>query len=456
MKTTLLSMILWGLLFSSLSYAIPWEHRFGMGGSATMFKMWGGENDRSSLSLLGGVEARYGISPYVQLGADFSYGAFKPATSGTSTIQDRDSKFRTTVMPLNVFAKFSHLFRNDVKPYALIGGGVLIWNLEDEGTSVHGTEINAGLNYGLGFEWFINKESIALEVQGRNTHYFGMTKDNVGLNDANDKLAELKLSLIYYWGGNFDQDGDGIVDKLDQAPLDPEDIDGFQDMDGIPDLDNDNDLIPDDQDGAPLEPEDRDGFQDEDGIPDPDNDGDGILDADDVAPNAPEDFDGWQDEDGVPDVDNDGDGFLDSEDECPNEAETRNGYQDDDGCPDEIPLPPIFNREAFQLEQVNFETGSAQLTQSSFESLDDLYQSLMDFPEVHIEIRGHTDNVGGALINQRLSEERAENVRQYLIDKGVDPERIEAIGFGERYPIADNSTPEGRAQNRRIEIQRVK
>ncbi len=420
-----------------------------------MFKMWGGEADHSSLSYMGGLEGRYGLSPHWQVGGDISFGRFKPSIQGTSTYQDETSPFKTTVVPINVMAKFSPLPKNIVKPYGLVGAGLLFWNLK-EGNDSRGLEVNAGLGYGVGFEWFITKESLALDFQARNIHYAGMTKDNTGLSDKNDKFGEFKISVLYYLGSNYDQDGDGIPDKSDGAPLDPEDFDGFQDEDGIPDLDNDNDGILDINDGAPLEPEDSDGFQDEDGIPDPDNDGDGILDVNDLAPNAPEDMDGWQDDDGVPDTDNDGDGIPDSEDDCPDEAEVRNGYQDEDGCPDEIPLPPIFNRDAFKLEEVTFETGSAELTSDSFKRLDILAESLQDFPEVEIEIRGYTDDVGDDYANQLLSERRAESVRQYLINVGVTAERITAIGFGERHPVADNSTSEGRAQNRRIEMQRVK
>ena len=82
-----------------------------------------------------------------------------------------------------------------------------------------------------------------------------------------------------------DADGDGIPDELDKCPNEAEDIDGFQDEDGCPDLDNDGDGIPDAMTSVPNEAEDMDGFEDEDGCPDPDNDGDGILDVDDQCPN---------------------------------------------------------------------------------------------------------------------------------------------------------------------------
>ena len=131
-----------------------------------------------------------------------------------------------------------------------------------------------------------------------------------------------------------DRDGDGIPNARDGAPREPEDKDGFEDHDGVPDLDNDGDGVLDEDDRAPMEPEDRDGFQDEDGVPDLDNDGDGVPDIRDDEPDQPEDLDGFQDRDGAPDLDNDGDGVPDNVDGAPLRAEDRDGFADDDGIPD--------------------------------------------------------------------------------------------------------------------------
>jgi hypothetical protein len=131
-----------------------------------------------------------------------------------------------------------------------------------------------------------------------------------------------------------DNDKDGILDAKDRCRDAAEDFDGFQDEDGCPDLDDDGDGVPDTEDQCRSAPEDRDGYQDDDGCPDLDNDGDGIPDAKDRCPNGPEDFDGYQDEDGCPDPDNDGDGILDVDDQCPSEPEDKDGFEDEDGCPD--------------------------------------------------------------------------------------------------------------------------
>ncbi|MCB9736723.1 MAG: OmpA family protein [Deltaproteobacteria bacterium] len=131
-----------------------------------------------------------------------------------------------------------------------------------------------------------------------------------------------------------DSDGDGILDNVDQCPREPEDMDGWQDTDGCPDVDNDQDGILDANDKCPNEAEDKDGDRDDDGCPDGDRDGDGIGDDFDKCPDKPEDKDGFEDEDGCPDLDNDKDGILDKDDQCPDKAEDFDGDRDEDGCPD--------------------------------------------------------------------------------------------------------------------------
>jgi hypothetical protein len=132
-----------------------------------------------------------------------------------------------------------------------------------------------------------------------------------------------------------DPDGDGVMDPHDLCPTEAEDIDGYEDGDGCPDVDNDNDGLTDDVDKCPNEPEDIDGFEDNDGCPDDDNDKDGIPDLQDRCPNEPENINGFEDDDGCPDVpDSDKDGVPDDVDKCPNEPEDTDGFEDTDGCPD--------------------------------------------------------------------------------------------------------------------------
>ena len=107
----------------------------------------------------------------------------------------------------------------------------------------------------------------------------------------------------------------------------------------------------------------------------------------------------------------------------------------------------------FITEQVNFGLGSADIMEDSYSVLNDVVRLLRRHDDIRlIRIEGHTDSVGRASNNLRLSRQRAESVRQYLIDGGIEPHRVEAIGYGQSQPIADNSTQEGRAENRRVEF----
>jgi outer membrane protein OmpA-like peptidoglycan-associated protein len=249
-----------------------------------------------------------------------------------------------------------------------------------------------------------------------------------------------------------DKDGDGILDKDDQCPLDPEDFDTFEDEDGCPDNDNDNDGIVDQADACMFVAEDVDSFVDDDGCPDLDNDGDGFADINDSCPDKAEDFDGFQDEDGCPDDDNDGDGIADVIDECPGEAEVYNNNKDEDGCPDKEALAQIDGDQIKLNQKVFFKTAKSDILPQSYPLLNEVATILSENASIRIRVEGHTDSRGSDSYNKKLSNERASSVRQYLMARGIDPGRIESIGFGEERPIDDNSTESGRANNRRVEI----
>jgi outer membrane protein OmpA-like peptidoglycan-associated protein len=252
-----------------------------------------------------------------------------------------------------------------------------------------------------------------------------------------------------------DTDGDGIVDKEDACPEEPEDMDGVADEDGCPEGlgDADGDGLVDQDDGCPNEAEDRDGFEDEDGCPDPDNDADGIADENDACPLSPEDIDEFEDENGCPDPDNDADGIADDVDDCPLEAENINEYFDEDGCPDEKPakVKVVQNRIVIE-EKIQFRSGRATILSASHDVLASVVMVLDQFPKIQIRIEGHTDSDGGEAGNQKLSERRAGAVRAHLIKSGINAVRMEAVGFGELRPMASNRSASGKATNRRVEF----
>jgi outer membrane protein OmpA-like peptidoglycan-associated protein len=105
------------------------------------------------------------------------------------------------------------------------------------------------------------------------------------------------------------------------------------------------------------------------------------------------------------------------------------------------------------LEGINFETNSAQITPDSEPTLTKALNTLRTNPQLRVEIQGHTDDVGNDRANQRLSESRANSVRDYLVQRGIDGSRMTTRGYGETTPLVPNDSDENRAKNRRIQFQ---
>ena len=249
-----------------------------------------------------------------------------------------------------------------------------------------------------------------------------------------------------------DKDGDGILDTVDKCPTDPETYNGYEDQDGCPDdPDSDNDGISDSHDQCVMEAEDKDAYLDDDGCPDPDNDADGIADGADKCPNKAEDFDGFQDDDGCPDPDNDGDTVADVDDQCPNVPGSPSGPKP--GCPS---LIVVTAKEIRITQQIQFEFNKAVIKGDiSFKILDEVAAVLKSNPKIALEVQGHTDNVGQAGYNQKLSQSRADSVRAYLVAHGVEPARLIAKGYGQSKPLVPNNTEANRGLNRRVQFIRT-
>lgn len=268
---------------------------------------------------------------------------------------------------------------------------------------------------------------------------------------------------------NKDTDGDKLNDgdEVHKHLSDPLKVDG--DGDGLTDYDevvtHKTNPIKADTDG--------DGLSDSDEIARktdpvaPDSDADGLTDGDEVKKHNTNPLNKDTDGDSLTDgaeitqfgtdplkMDTDGDGVMDAQDKCPQQGETINGFQDQDGCPDEKPITkePLKKGQKFILENVEFEFNSAELKPGVFQSLESAAQTMVDHPKLIVEISGHTDNIGKAKYNQELSLRRAESVKRYLVNKGIEAARIQTRGYGKTQPIVSNKTEEGRAKNRRIEF----
>ncbi len=121
-----------------------------------------------------------------------------------------------------------------------------------------------------------------------------------------------------------------------------------------------------------------------------------------------------------------------------------------------VPLQPIAINNSIVLKNIFFETNKFDLLDQSIVELEKLFEFLTNNASISIEIGGHTDNQGAKTSNQKLSEHRAKSVKDYLTSKGISPDRITSKGYADNAPIAENTTKEGRAQNRRTEFKITK
>jgi outer membrane protein OmpA-like peptidoglycan-associated protein len=260
----------------------------------------------------------------------------------------------------------------------------------------------------------------------------------------------LFLGIGGYWvyGGKWSMDYKSPAFYGEATPC----PDGSTSEKGCPELDTDGDGVPDHVDRCPGTPPGT--IVLTDGCPDEDLDGDGIPNSVDKCAEDPEDYDDFEDGDGCPDPDNDGDGIVDTADDCDNQPENFNGFVDKDGCPDDPSQKVVVTKDKIIIvDKVHFETGKATIRQESYAILDAVTEVLNENPQIELlRVEGHTDDRGSASFNQKLSQKRADSVRQYLVEHGIDASRLTAVGYGEVKPIADNATAEGRGKNRRVEF----
>ncbi len=347
---------------------------------------------------------------------------------------------------------FQELIKSKVvDPSLSVGGGYTFF-----GDSSYGT-VNPGA--GVTF-WFT--DAIGLELATRyKWAVSGDRQDAAGVPDAPSHFQHT-AGLVFKFGGK-DTDGDGIYDKDDACP----DVAGLKQFNGCPDTDGDG--IVDASDACPNEfglaalngcpDRDGDGVADkDDACPDvaglaalkgcPDTDGDGIADKDDKCPTVA----GPKENGGCPFLDADKDGVLDKDDDCP----TVPGPASNRGCP-EVSSQALEDLKV-QARAIYFNSGKATFKTGDKETparLDAIKEILKNYPNAKFSIEGHTDNTGSAKINDKLSQDRANAVLNALVERGVNPENLEAKGFGSSQPVASNKTAAGKAQNRRTEIKHI-
>lgn len=267
-----------------------------------------------------------------------------------------------------------------------------------------------------------------------------LDEDDDGVPNGIDQCDEEAGTLERQGCPRKDTDGDGIEDKLDSCP----DKVGTAARQGCPVPDKDGDGIEDDQDDCPEVP----GVAKARGCPLKDRDNDGIEDDADQCP----DLAGPPERQGCPESDLDKDNIPNVEDACAKQP----GPRENEGCPShEAPLVSLTeSRKTIKLlDKVFFVPGQPRIRERSYDVLDWVAKVILEHPEMPLVVVGaHSDDRGNEFDLKRLTQAQAEAVRQYLINKGVQPERLKAKGYGLERPIASNDTSIGREINRRVEF----
>lgn len=397
------------------------------------------------------------------------------------------SKFRTSLVSAGGGLVYGLSINEVVFPYIFAGGSYdWLTPKDDNGNAIAVADKQQFSAIGeLGFRFAITY-NMSINIAG---------SVHIGQKDYLDGLKKSSETDAYFSGvagisialnASKDTDHDGIPDEFDKCPDTPigirADATGCPpdfDHDGVPDYRDKCSLTPEgvkvDENGCPLD-------SDHDGVPDyidmcpgtaagiavdeygcpKDSDGDGVPDYLDQCPNTPKGA--AVDIHGCP-LDSDGDKVPDYMDKCPN---TPAGVQVDNfGCPlvkekvEVIREVPVIKEVPVEKEIVlsagtSFATGKSVLLKAASAVLDQLVKIMKDNPQSTWIIEGHTDNVGAKDKNKKLSLARAQAVQKYFVSKGLQKDRFTVRGLGSDFPVADNNTQDGRSQNRRVVIIRVK
>lgn len=329
-------------------------------------------------------------------------------------------------LELNTLFHKSDLFNSDESNYSFAGGldvrylagtpqmGAFV--LGGVGTMwedfVSDEEISPYANVGLGIQ--IGGERLQMRAEGR---YYAVFNDDTYPDDNVVYDTRVNLGLTFAFGEEEqvvgDSDGDGVPDDRDACPNTPYGV-------------------PVDTTGCPMV------------MPVGDSDGDGVPDNVDRCPGTPLGM--AVDTTGCP-IDEDGDGVPNGSDDCPR---TPPGFKvNARGC-------VVDEQTVIVLKSVHFAFDSSELTREARVLLDRVVEGLRNQPNLRMAIAGHTDSLGTEAYNQALSLRRAESVRRFLLEVGIEPSRLLTEGFGELRPIADNESEQGRATNRRVEFRVLK
>ncbi len=431
-------------------------------GSALQYKgEFGNQFFEKDMEWGGGLSLNRYLSPSFDAGLHLTYGGAE-ASKGLNSF---DTSIGTAMLGIRL-KMYGTILKEDalIGPYLTVAGGGAFAKADatNDGVTFDDDFVTTALLGGAGIRIRFS-DGVSAFVQ---TGYMLTGNDKFdGLEGGdNDRFLMHNFGLGFNLGKAVDTDMDGVGDRRDKCPDTPT---GVQvDKDGCP-IDTDGDGVADYQDQCPTEAgvanlqgcpdKDGDGVADKDDqCPDeagttatqgcPDSDGDGVADKDDKCPDTPAGV--TTGPDGCP-TDSDGDGVPDNEDVCPNSA----GPADKGGCPelDAATLKLLEEKVRFEFDQARVQEGYKQL-------LDSIVVVLEKYPDHVLLIKGHADYIGSAEYNQALSERRAQAVKDYLIERGVqNPDRLVTRGYGETQPLvkvnerlSKRRTESARAKNRRV------
>lgn len=411
---------------------------------------------------------------------------------GVGLIPMSAPSYATDLIPIDLRLRLALLPTDRWVPYLYAGAGMLNY---DVGRTV-GTDPDAELSgwavhipAGLGLLY--RPDDIWSFDFAFGGHY-SLTDDlNPMLkedHDQKDGLLSMMLGVRHALGGESDADGDGLTNKFEKSiGTDPKnaDTDGDGLQDGAEYNQHKTDPLKADTDGDGL----KDGEEVNSYKTDPnkaDTDADGLKDGEEVRTHNTNPLQADTDGDGLSDgaevmkhktdalkADTDGDELSDGAEvnthkTDPLKADTDGGSIADGAevqrgsnpleASDDVPkkVLKVEKGQKIVLEGITFKTASAEILPASEEILEQAYNTFKANPEIEVEIHGYTDNKGSRAYNMKLSQSRADAVKAWLANKGIDAKRITAKGFGPDNPVASNDTEQGRQQNRRIEFVRVK
>lgn len=498
----------WGTKFGLRGSILFPENEFanlGFGGNDNFSFDW------FKASYLGEAFFAFELTKALEMQLAGGYGKY----AGVAMFDNKDAglgEYETTIIPITLRFRISPFDVKGWNPYFYVGGGVMNFSVDTKPNVLSGKPVEddgwvAIIPAGIGAEFALSDRVLLdFSLGGAMSTTYDLDAYRAGADDIWDSYFNASLGLTFT-GENCsvdkDKDGLGKCDelKIGTDPNNP-DTDGDGLLDGEEYLTYKTDPLNPDTDGDgltdfeevkstgtnPLVADtDGDGLSDGDEVhkykTDPlkaDTDGDGLSDGDEVLKYKTDPLKKDTDGDGLTDgdevlkyktdplkKDTDGDGLTDGEEVLkyktdPLKKDTDGGSVDD-GTEVKRGTDPLNPEDdvvkigvPIILEGITFDVGKATIKPESEATLMKALKTLETYTDISVEISGHTDNTGSAKLNQKLSEERANSVKDWLVSKGIDPSRITTKGYGKDKPIADNKTAEGKQKNRRIEFTRTK